>query len=447
MICDRIASSGARKQNISPLLIFTPPVEIPQSGHQKTQRTLYTVRLPTALFPTKVVVAAFACQMSRKAKEIQLAKSLDAYAAPGCLVASLGYAPLKPTKLPKAVAVVLWTPEADIVPHAGTQAERLGPVLPALQHLLMSADAPAPPPVAIFIVDCSPLLAGGNPRSIIDAEGATDGPLGKNLGKPIGRFLEKLLAGYRGNLSLVAFDGGAQLALRLLQAAPRDHGIKEGLVKRLVLLRPRLTAAAIYALLSKPAKVQTSVDVYYESATALEKRDVMVRHAYAEGTSHVLAAAPNDAQSIGDGLYVALLSDGNEAPADVPSEGALIDPDGLDLIGQSVFWAELAFEMNKDTKQSEAVMAELDAHEIEEAVTPTEVTEPAEPLDAIAAAPVQRGGEPVEGAQVGALILRGSRCVLARSLTKPPAWRGMRIPSVVPREGEAPHDAAVRLRQ
>ena len=31
---------------------------------------------------------------------------------------------------------------------------------------------------------------------------------------------------------------------------------------------------------------------------------------------------------------------------------------------------------------------------------------------------------------VGTLILRGNRCVLARSLMEPPVWKGMRIPMV-----------------
>uniref|UniRef100_A0A7S4ASH4 CobW C-terminal domain-containing protein n=1 Tax=Pseudo-nitzschia australis TaxID=44445 RepID=A0A7S4ASH4_9STRA len=43
---------------------------------------------------------------------------------------------------------------------------------------------------------------------------------------------------------------------------------------------------------------------------------------------------------------------------------------------------------------------------------------------------------------VGALILRGNRCVLARSLSK--QWTGMRIPSLVPKQDETTHAAAIR---
>ena len=45
---------------------------------------------------------------------------------------------------------------------------------------------------------------------------------------------------------------------------------------------------------------------------------------------------------------------------------------------------------------------------------------------------------------IGALVLRGNRCVLVRSLSKPPAWEGMQLPKVVPRAGETAMAAAMR---
>ena len=217
--------------------------------------------------------------MSRKVREVAQARFTNRYEAPGCLVAALGYAPIKPAKLPESMAILLWLPETEITPRPGTLTERLGSVLSAIQRVLMDVDATTASPTAIFVIDCTQLIKAGsetNLRSIVDAETEAGGALGKKLGKPVGRFLEKLLCGYRGIVSLVAFGGGAQLALRLLQADPSERGIKEGIVKRLVLLRPRLSAAAIYVLLSKPStKAQNmDLDIYYESTTALEKRDV-----------------------------------------------------------------------------------------------------------------------------------------------------------------------------
>jgi len=45
---------------------------------------------------------------------------------------------------------------------------------------------------------------------------------------------------------------------------------------------------------------------------------------------------------------------------------------------------------------------------------------------------------------VGALIVRGNRCVLARDLENPPRWLGMRIPSITNEEGEEPPVTARR---
>ena len=45
---------------------------------------------------------------------------------------------------------------------------------------------------------------------------------------------------------------------------------------------------------------------------------------------------------------------------------------------------------------------------------------------------------------IGALVLRGNRCVLVRSLSKPPAWEGMQLPKVVPHAGETAMAAAMR---
>ena len=43
---------------------------------------------------------------------------------------------------------------------------------------------------------------------------------------------------------------------------------------------------------------------------------------------------------------------------------------------------------------------------------------------------------------IGALLLRGNRCVLVRSVSG--EWEGMRIPSLVPNPNEAPHETAIR---
>lgn len=385
--------------------------------------------------------------MSRKVREVAQARSTNRYEAPGCLVASLGYSPIKPTQLPDDVAIVLWLPETEVIPRPDTLAKRLGSVLPAIQRVLMNGDAATALPTAIFVIDCTQINASSDRhdlRSIVDAETEAGGALGKKLGKPVGRFLEKLLCGHRGRVSLVALGGGAQLALRLLQAEPSERGIKEGVVKRLVLLRPRLSAAAIYVLLSKPStKAQNmDLDVYYESTTALEKRDVMLRHAYARGTSHVLTAVSGGANCIGTELCVSLLCNSSDCQA--VEEGTLVDPEALDSMGRSVFWSELYFAMHKETKQQEAVQLDLDVYELARAATPTTTQCDCCPSTAALAgnAAEQQGSEETDC--VGALVLRGNRCVLVRSLASPPVWSGMRIPFVQRSASESALDGAIR---
>ena len=203
----------------------------------------------------------------RKARQVASAKAAGAYSTAGCLSATLGYSPLKPTQLPDHIAVVLWLPEAASKP--GTLPARVGKTLPAVQRVLMSTDEAASPPGAVFIVDCTPLVpAGGSGQAIMDkevGEATADGHLSKQISKPVGRILDRLCVGYRGCVTLVGVESGAPLALTLL-----EHGTKSGAtVERVVLLQPHLSAAAVNALLVKQMPAPPVLDVLYESARGI----------------------------------------------------------------------------------------------------------------------------------------------------------------------------------
>ena len=98
-------------------------------------------------------------------------------------------------------------------------------MLPAVQRVLMTAPHDASPPGAVFIVDCSPLVPSGTKASAIIDKEETAGTLGKQLGKPVGRLLEKLLVGFRA-AQPVGVEAGASLALGLLKAPPAEHGLE-----------------------------------------------------------------------------------------------------------------------------------------------------------------------------------------------------------------------------
>jgi G3E family GTPase len=384
--------------------------------------------------------------MSRKAREVASAKSAGAYATAGCLSASLGYSPIKSSQLPGHIAVVLWLPEAAAKPATPLLA-RLGPILPAVQRVLMTTDSAASPPGAIFIVDCTPLVpAGGNARSIMDKEvsdaGGADGRLGKQISKPVGRFLDKLCVGYKGSITLIGVEDGAPLALLLLGA--QAHGTKAGSIDRVVLLRPRLSATAVNTLLAKPAQAPPDLDVVYESARESERRDAALRHAYRQGKSCVLdSLAAGEPAAVGGALYAALLSHGasSGSPPAADVQGALLDPEAIDSVGRSVWWSEWSFELGTASKQLEAVLSDLDAGEVALAAAPPAAPAPAAPA---AAAVPGASATATDGRWAGTLILRGNRCVLVRSLGSPPAWAGMRIPRVALRAGEAAADGALR---
>ena len=388
--------------------------------------------------------------MSRKARDVAAAIAAGEYATAQCLVANIGYSSLKPKKMPSDIAIVLWLPDAAVQPGATLIGQRVAPLLPAVQRILMTTDANVAPPSAIFIVDCTPLLpSDSSAQQVIDKE-VTTTALAKQVSKPVGRLLEKLLCGYRGNVSLVGVDYGASLAFGLLQAPPAEHGIKEGAINRVVLLRPKLSVAVVNARLTKAAPSPPLLDVFYESPGALERRDAAVRHAYPRGTSRILDhLASKSLAAVGGALYSSLLSDGDYVgPPAAEVHGATLDPDATDIVGQSVFWGEITFEMSRDTKQSVTHVHELDAHELARAASlkapvVTAVAEHSSPRSVVAT-PTETDGSAQPRQLVGALVLRGNRCVLARSLDSPPKWKGMRIPMVALAPGESQIESAIR---
>eukprot|EP00900_Chrysochromulina_parva_P000575 jgi/Chrpa1/10518/Chrysochromulina_OHIO_Genome00020607-RA len=413
--------------------------------------------------------------MSRKDRDVAKAKETGAFATAQCLVAYLGYSPIKPTQMPPDLAVVLWLPEPAAQPkrtewsHPGV-GPSVGLILPAVQRVLMTTDASVSPPGAIFILDCTPLIpANESAQSVLDKE-ATAGQLGKQLGKPVGRLLEKLLTGHHGTVTLVGIDGGAALALGLLQVPPAEHGLREGVVERVVLLKPKLSVAVVNARLAKSTqKVGVALDVFYENRTALERRDAVVRHAFPRGASRVLEtlSSRHEIAAAGGALYSALLSDGvRSGPAAAEIDGALLDPGATDALGQTIFWSEVTFEMSRNTKQTEAVVSDLDPQMLAEAASAAEAAVAVAPVPmlvpAAATSPESSGtgtgsvpfshsqthsqtaarangsangcvNGSVTGSEspvqmVGTLILRGNRCVLQAANALAPRGLDGKVP-------------------
>ena len=100
--------------------------------------------------------------------------------------------------------------------------------------------------------------------------------------------------------------------------------------------------------------------------------------------------------------------------------------------GKSLFLSSVAVEMNRHTKQYERICEDITDRLLEIGRDASAGPMINNPLEMDWDACEQR---------IGALVLRGNRCVLVRSPNK---WTGMRIPSVVPTDGETPIQAAKR---
>lgn len=450
--------------------------------------------------------------MSRRARTAEAEKEGWATVHLSCITA--GYAALKPSVEALAgCAVVLHDGSA-----CASDSSALGSSSAVLEYAaaaqgaLLRDDGGARP--AVLVVDITRLLTdagGGSADAAIAAECAST-EMGKMVGKPIVRALEKLcLKG----ATLLASGTGAQLALKLL-CANGGRCLPNGAIERAVLVHPAISSACVNAILARPASAGAAgggpgaakspdvrLELLFDSEPARERREHAIRHAFPECKSHVVPAS-----RCGDLPWLPALSlacaRGEAAAAVAASMGAGEHGDGgtcgfdaelLDSLGRGLWFCEVVVEMSKYTKQYEmrvndlsaAARAELAeraeraergrASELEPAAgraqparearepnagsagasaavaaattlappTPCARQQQASQQQASAAvAGTERAPAASAGAEVGALLLRGNRLVLVRSLASPPAWRGMRIPTVRAHPGEAEEEAAMR---
>lgn len=124
-----------------------------------------------------------------------------------------------------------------------------------------------------------------------------------------------------------------------------------------------------------------------------------------------------------------------DADADVGEQadsGDDFDPYHCNAMGKSLFLSSMTVEMNRHSKQYERNFEQIADYWVEQ-MSP-DLDEEHTPINQIDWDSCER--------QVGALVLRGNRCILVRS----EEWTGVRIPSVNPmiEFGETPIQAAIR---
>lgn len=107
-------------------------------------------------------------------------------------------------------------------------------------------------------------------------------------------------------------------------------------------------------------------------------------------------------------------------------------PDLFDDEGKTLFMSSIKVEMNRYTKQYERICDDVTEDLMMKAEVKDEDSK--EGRSEINLSSCER--------HIGALVLRGNRCVLVRSLSQ--QWKGMKIPSVLPKPGETSAMAAIR---
>jgi G3E family GTPase len=172
-------------------------------------------------------------------------------------------------------------------------------------------------------------------------------------------------------------------------------------------------------------KQPMQVHLVFESGSSRDKRLDMLRFAFPDGTTHVV---PNDQSQP---LLLNIFGNKEEKP----QSPLKYDPDYCNDVGKSLFLSKVTVEMSAYTKQYERNCEEITASLL---VAQRQQVDDAQTNVAAASdmdwATCERHS--------GALVLRGNRCVLVRSLEG--NWKGMRIPSVLPKPDESHVEAAIR---
>jgi ADP-ribose pyrophosphatase YjhB (NUDIX family) len=179
-------------------------------------------------------------------------------------------------------------------------------------------------------------------------------------------------------------------------------------------------------------KHRLKLHLVFESIAARDKRLDAIRFAYPHGTTQVVDI---------DKKHLLCVLFGNLESQQAPSGTTVsYDPEYCNTLGKSLFLSKLSVDMSVHTKQYERNCEEITADLL--MVKMIEANNRRGCDDQILIENLTQIDWSTCEHHFGALVLRGNRCVLVRSLNG--AWKGMRLPSVAPKPDELPTDAAIR---
>ena len=182
-------------------------------------------------------------------------------------------------------------------------------------------------------------------------------------------------------------------------------------------------------------KQPVQLHLVFESNAARDKRLDMLRCALPAGTTLVVPKDGNGEQPVLLTVFGKKKNMEEKKPLPVK-----YDPDYCNGMGKSLFFSKVTVEMSPYTKQYERNCEEATADLL--AIVKSPMTNHDSETDTTSIAATADIDWSNCERHVGALVLRGNRCILVRSVKG--SWKGMRLPSVVPKPEESPVDAAIR---
>mmetsp|Transcript_154072 Transcript_154072/g.287169 ORF Transcript_154072/g.287169 Transcript_154072/m.287169 type:complete len:933 (-) Transcript_154072:545-3343(-) len=322
--------------------------------------------------------------MSRKSKVDSDEK--ESWDRPRYFVFSKGYGPPKPQHLigqhDREIVVCLHLPEVDPCQSQGST-ELCKDLLPQIEELLRTENR------TVIVLDLTPACSGMTDiAKLLDDEGAAE-KLGKGLSTKTARAIERLCLH---GATLVASAGTAQIAMKVLSGSR----ISPGAIKKLHLIHPRMPASCINHTFKGKSQLADDLEVIFESESAMQKRLAILQSAFKK-VVHSVVSDPG----------VRSRPSGQE-------NGDLADSDEL---GMCLWINQLTIELDPRSKQPRAELEDITS----------EVQSSEQDLGDESA---QVGMLDTSYKEVGALVVRGCRCILVRSLENKPQWQGMRIPTV-----------------
>ena len=381
--------------------------------------------------------------MSRKSKENE---DQSVWQMPSIYAFVGEYGPFKAKGFDPIENTLVWFCNTGETNDGGNQTQRrhdmfslAGPI----QELLLSEKGKKSKFTAVLVIDINDMFENREEyhealENEIEAEDLT-----KKFGKKLLRLFQKLL------LHRVAIAAKGELCMVLLklykalEKLDASHNLEENnTIAELWLLHPELSEKYIDTHLvvpkAGPKKGKGKGKGKGKTAPAFHTHPVQLNLVHAPSASKPISALKPFFPVLGTELvtdteindWFSVISKRKDSKG--PPES--YDSTRCNNLGKMLFMSDMKVEMNKFSKQYERNCSEITADLLKIVVAKQESADDDQDGGAIDWSACER--------HVGALLLRGNRCVLVRSVYG--EWEGMRIPSVVPEPNETPHEAAIR---